>query len=311
MSDTHISFTGVDSLTYGVAERDKCRQFWKDWGLQAVTQGTRDCFQTLDASKVFLVDIDADGYAPAIEAGSTLRELTFGVQTEQDLATLKKLNITWQASTTDELVTIDPMGLQVRFHVSDRKPVQVTGSAINTYDQIGRGADQRTPVYAAAEPVNIGHCVLFCPDLDASLAFYRDQLGFVVSDYYPGTGYFLRCQQRGRHHDLFLLKTPDAKCGLNHVAFTVRDIHEVFGAGLALQRNGWGTQLGPGRHPVSSAYFWYFNNPCGGLAEYYSNDDYCTENWVSKEWVKSSENFAEWAIDGGIDGESRRQHKTS
>ena len=42
---------------------------------------------------------------------------------------------------------------------------------------------------------------------------------------------------------------------LNHVAYTVRDIHEVLGGGLHISRQGWKTQLGPGRHPISSAYF--------------------------------------------------------
>ena len=59
------------------------------------------------------------------------------------------------------------------------------------------------------------------------MAFYTERLGFLVSDYYPDAGYFLRCRPEGGHHDLFLLQTPDKKCGLNHVAFRVRDIHEV------------------------------------------------------------------------------------
>ena len=50
------------------------------------------------------------------------------------------------------------------------------------------------------------------------------RLGFRLSDRYPGRGHFLRCSARGGHHDLFLLQTPEAKRGLNHVAFTVRDI---------------------------------------------------------------------------------------
>ena len=44
-----------------------------------------------------------------------------------------------------------------------------------------------------------------------------------------------------------LLNRPSPKRGLNHVAFTVRDIHEVFGGGLHFSRCGWETQLGPGR----------------------------------------------------------------
>jgi len=32
-----------------------------------------------------------------------------------------------------------------------------------------------------------------------------------------------------------------------------------------------------GRHPISSAYFWYFASPLGGMLEYFSNPDFVTE----------------------------------
>ena len=104
-----------------------------------------------------------------------------------------------------------------------------------------------------------------------------------------------------------VLKTPDGKRGLNHVAFTVRDIHEVFGGGLAFSAKGHETQLGPGRHPISSAYFWYFRCPAGGLVEYYADEDQLTEAWKARDFEPGPTVFAEWAIDGGIDGRTRRQ----
>jgi hypothetical protein len=117
----------------------------------------------------------------------------------------------------------------------------------------------------------------------------------------------MRCAAQGGHHDLFLLQLPTGKVGLNHVAFTVRDIHEVFGGGLHMSRCGWTTQLGPGRHPISSAYFWYFENPCGGLIEYNADEDHLTDAWQAREFQPGPTMFAEWAIDGGIDGHTRRQ----
>ena len=95
--------------------------------------------------------------------------------------------------------------------------------------------------------------------------------------------------------------------GVNHIAFTVRDIHEVFGGGLHMGRCGWKTQLGPGRHPISSAYFWYFVNPCGGLIEYNADEDKLTGNWQARDFEPGPTVFAEWAIDGGLDGNTRHQ----
>ncbi len=170
--------------------------------------------------------------------------------------------------------------------------------------------DRRGPVHQHVEPVKIGHVVLFAADFPAMRAFYTERLGFVVSDEYPGHGVFLRCRPRGEHHNLFILNRP-GKPGVNHVAFTLADIHEVIGGGLAMSRKGWRTEIGPGRHPISSAYFWYFENPLGAPVEYYADDDFCTEAWRPGSFERKPELFAEWAVAGGIDGATRRQARAA
>ena len=141
--------------------------------------------------------------------------------------------------------------------------------------------------------------VLFTDKLDVAEAFYA-RLGFTTSDRYPGRGIFMRCSVHGGHHDIFLLQLPGKPSGLNHVAFTVRDIHEVFGGGLNMSRKGWKTQLGPGKHPISSAFFWYFENPCGGLIEYNADEDHLTDKWAARDFEPSPTAFAEWAIERGF-----------
>lgn len=305
-----MPITGLDALTYGVEDMELCRRFFADWGLTEIdppdgTPGDAVLFETLDGSTVTLRPLDTADLPPAFEPGPTLREAVWGVETDADLDALRRR----LGCDALEPVTTDPTGLALRFRVSRRRPVTVTGSPDNTIDHAAR-IDRPSPVYDRAQPVRIGHVVLFVPDLDAATAFYADALGFVLSDSYPGHGAFLRCQPRGGHHNLFLLKSPGGKAGLNHVAFTVRDIHEVFGGGLAISRAGWETQIGPGRHPISSAYFWYVRNPAGGLAEYYSNEDVLTENWQPRAFERSPALFAEWAVAGGLDGNTRRQAAT-
>jgi hypothetical protein len=131
----------------------------------------------------------------------------------------------------------------------------------------------------------------------------------VISDEYPGHGVFTRCQVVGDHHNLFMLNRP-GRAGVNHVAFTVSDIHEVIGGGIAMSKKGWKTEIGPGRHPISSAYFWYFENPLAAPLEYYADEDYCTESWKPGTFERKPELFAEWAIAGGIDGTTRRQARS-
>ncbi|HBX8386017.1 glyoxalase, partial [Klebsiella pneumoniae] len=42
---------------------------------------------------------------------------------------------------------------------------------------------------------------------------------------------------------------------------------------------------------------------------YYTNDDYLTENWQPRELEHSLVSFTEWAVEGGIDHDTRRQQK--
>ena len=301
--------TGIDKIVYGVEDMEECARFFADWGLAPVEKGEdRVRFETLDGGEVELLPAADPSLPAAFEPGSTLRRIVWGVENEAQLDALRERLAAREAVDFDEdgPACTDPNGLRQEFRVTRRRNPGVIATPANAPGRIGR-IDRRSPVYERATPVEIGHVVLFTPRLAESLEFYRDVFGFTVSDWYPDAGYFLRCAPEGGHHDLFLLTTPDGRRGLNHIAFTVRDIHEVFGGGLHIARCGWRTEVGPGRHPLSSAYFWYVHNPAGGLAEYYADEDWCTAAWEARAWKRTPENFAEWAIAGGLDGTTRRQ----
>ncbi len=303
-----MSIEGIDEVTYGVEDMAAARNFWDDWGLhQLIDQADRLDYETLNGSTVRVRPLDAPGLPAPIEPGSTMREVVWGVDQASDLEALARCpGVSVIAGAHGrECVATDPNGLAIRFRLSRKRPVRVRGALTNNWGAPNR-INTPTPVYDRADPIELGHVVFFTDKLQACEDFYVS-LGFIVSDRYPGRAVFLRCSADGGHHDLFLLQVPGGKPGLNHLAFAVRDIHEVFGGGLHISRCGWETQLGPGRHPISSAYFWYVKNPCGGLAEYNADEDQLDEHWQSRDFTPSNEAFAEWAIEGGIDGNTRRQ----
>lgn len=312
-----MTILGIEQITYGVLDLDACRKFLNDWGLHEVaapatsaapTSG-RVHFETLNGGRVDLAMHDDPGLPPAIEPGPTLRQLTWGVATRAELDALRAKLVGQPGFAEDEegLACLDPNGVAIRIEVTRKREIDVKGTPSNPWGRSPARVDAPSPVYERAEPIEVGHVVFFTNALAETEAFYHEVLGFETSDRYPGRGAFMRCSPHGGHHDLFLLQLPGGKHGLNHVAYTVRDIHEVFGGGLHISRCGWTTQLGPGRHPVSSAYFWYFQNPCGGLIEYYADEDYLTPEWQPRDFEPGPTVFAEWAIDGGIDGNTRRQ----
>ncbi|MDB5769904.1 MAG: Glyoxalase/bleomycin resistance protein/dioxygenase [Burkholderia sp.] len=304
-----MSVLGIDQITYGADDLPTCRRFFLDWGLDLVSESPEELtFETLNGCRVVVAVSGKAGLPPAIESGPTLREVIWGVETDADLRRYADA-LRDQPRFTESAGHVgcsDPSGLAIKLQVTRKRDIDIECGMMNTWRNQAR-INKPSPVYERATPIEVGHVVFFVKDLNAMERFYVERLGFAASDHYPGYGAFLRCAPDGGHHDLFMLQLPTGKAGLNHVAFTVRDIHEVFGGGLHVSRCGWETQLGPGRHPISSAYFWYIKNPAGALVEYYADEDQLTAEWQPREFQPGPTVFAEWAIDGGIDGNTRRQ----
>lgn len=308
-----MSIRNIDKVVFGADDLTEAYRFLVDWGLNKIlAEPGHLLFETLNGAQVEVRQTNDPALPSPMQAGPTLREVVWGVKDADTLdGVMARLEATGPTQTGEDGLfrTVDPNGLSHGFRVSKVRPHTGTAQRSNAPGDHQR-IDVRSPVYDRALPAEVGHIVLFAGDLDAMLAFYTDRLGFIVTDSYPGHAAFLRGQVNGVHHNAFILKR-EGKPGLNHVAFTVNDIHEVFGGGLAMSRKGWETDIGPGRHPISSAYFWYFKSPFGAALEYYADEDVCTEAWEPRAFERRPELFAEWAIAGGIDGETRRQARAA
>lgn len=153
----------------------------------------------------------------------------------------------------------DPDGLRVELYVGDRSvdtpfesPRQVAGFV--TGDQ------------------GMGHMVLMVSDLDKAEAFYREGLGFLLSDHIylgpkdkPMALTFLHCNPR--HHTLALVP-GDVKRRLDHVMLQVTDMDDV-GLGLDVARSaGVPIRAGLGKHTNDWMTSFYMQTPSGFAVEY-------------------------------------------
>jgi catechol 2,3-dioxygenase-like lactoylglutathione lyase family enzyme len=125
--------------------------------------------------------------------------------------------------------------------------------------------------------------------------FYLDRLGFRLSDRVPQFGDFMRCSGSLDHHNLFLLQQGE-RAGFNHAAFEVTNFDEVIVGGKFMLGRDWKPATTPGRHVMGSNLFWYFESPCGGNTEYFTDMDLMDDNWKPRVWDKHP-GFAFWMMD--------------
>ncbi|HZL96502.1 MAG TPA: VOC family protein, partial [Vicinamibacterales bacterium] len=289
-----MNVTNLDSATFGVTDFDACRRFWTDFGLIESEVKGATVFTCQNGSEVVLRNADDPELPPRIEPGATQREATFGVQSAADLKAIADELARDRPVRIDADGTVharDPLGFAIAFRVARRSPVTAPALKFNTPGRPDR-INTRGQFFSSATPLEMTHTVFMIDEPDKEVPFYTERLGFIVSDCYPGRGYFLRGGASNHHHDLFLLNVGK-KRGFHHLAFELGSIHELFGGGLRMTRRGWRTALGPGRHPISSCYFWYFHSPCGGAAEYDFDSDQVDERWVPGEFEQTPEVFAE------------------
>ena len=304
-----MALKGIDAVTYGVTSMDKAETFYRDFGLKRTKKTKNEVvFETQNKAQIILKPRGAKDLPPAYEKGSSLRLLTFAAGAKADLNRIRKelekdREVHEMADGT--IWAIDPSGIPVGFRLAKKVDVKAPKTKFNAPQDVQRVNQRATYYDDGATPLTIGHCVFNVPSVAKAKKFYVDRLGFQVSDIYRGRGIFLRSAVNHGHHNMFFLESEDGSTSLNHVAFGVRDIHELFGGGQYMSDRGWQTGIGPGRHRISSCYFWYMKCPAGGLSEYFWDEDMPTKNWKPKVWDPDPKVFAEWVLPGGFPGRKK------
>jgi extradiol dioxygenase len=121
------------------------------------------------------------------------------------------------------------------------------------------------------ETGGMGHVVLYAEDVLAATQFYREALGFGVSDFsvIPGApaplAAFLHCNER--HHSLAFMGAPNPPRRLQHVMFQTASLDDV-GSTYDVCRESGLTTTSIGRHYNDHAVSFYFRNPSGWHFEF-------------------------------------------
>jgi catechol 2,3-dioxygenase-like lactoylglutathione lyase family enzyme len=296
MSGARFTITGIERVGFGVEDLETARRYAADWGLEDAGQGL---FRTVDGSQVefFAPEPGRPRRSPVGDA-SGICEVTWGVAGTADLEAIRAelaRDRSAELGSDGVLRSVDDLGIALAFRISQRQSVPFEPARFNAPGQPTR-IDRRAARYQRACPHEISHLAIAVDDAGEAHRFYAERLDFRISDRYANRGVFMRASAAGNHHHLFLMNARVPGTRFGHLAFKVRDIHEVIAGGQYFDAQGWNTFAGPGRHIVSSANFWYFQTPFGGSWEYAADEDMVTEAWQPQDFAAEAHIFSEWTF---------------
>ena len=120
-----MSINGIDAVTFGVTSQTKATKFLDHWGLKKFKSGKYGAdYVCVDGTEVNFRGHESKRLPKAIQTGSTVREVIWGVDKKSELKAIanefakdRPVNVLKDGS----LRTVDDMGLGIGFRASRRK----------------------------------------------------------------------------------------------------------------------------------------------------------------------------------------------
>jgi catechol 2,3-dioxygenase-like lactoylglutathione lyase family enzyme len=172
-----------------------------------------------------------------------------------------------------------PRAIAAAGHQLDVRLEAVDSNGIPTEVFCGRPINPQP--FHAARPMSgfktgdmgLGHILVYARNLDDTVRFYRDLLGFRVSDFTEVRTSggkvrlaFLHCNPR--HHSIAILETPASPKRINHIMFECNSLDDV-GSGRDLcLGHGVPIAIDLGRHMNDHVVSFYMANPSHFALEY-------------------------------------------
>lgn len=200
----------------------------------------------------------------------------------------------------------DPSGALVRV-VADTRQLpgfpDLSPPTFNFGREVTRTNETQRPVREPARIQRLGHVVLQTTSYLATLNWYLEHLGLIVSDfkYYRGqrnlgpTMSFLRCDRGATpadHHTMAMMLGPRNR--YVHSAYQVSDLDTLAAGGEYLLGEGYRRSWGIGRHIEGSQIFDYWRDPDGFLVEHFTDGD-LFDNTLAPGWSEmTASGLAQW-----------------
>ena len=289
-----MAINGIETVLYRVNDVAESTRYFVDFGLPLIEQGEQYAHFRLDeGSNVLIRHIDDPLLPQSSMVGIGVCEVIWGVNRASDLERLvrglgRDREIRRDADGTAHCLTDD--GFAIGLRLFQKNPVHSAPDPVNSPGNINRLNTQRK-WKVKARPKTIAHVVFQVPDFEKSWNFYRERLGFRLSDIQKTFGIFARAPEANDHHNIYFLNASlpfpglDGQPRFDHVNYGVEDLDEVMVGANYMERRGWPKSVwGLGRHRIASSLFMYLPCPAGGQAEYGADSDFLDDSWVPRVW---------------------------
>ena len=281
-----MTIVRIERAVYGVEDVAECARFFEDFGLDPVHKSDESVeLATRTGQIVELRPLDDPTLPAAVESGSTIREIVWGVGSQAELDRLHtELGRDREVTVDGEgvLHTLDETGYGIGFAVVAPQASQPTDRPVNTHGDVRRW---NTPIdpFVRVRPLRLCHVALNIPKEGRERAtdFYLDRLGFRATDVVKPMGTFMRAEGDSDQHTILLCHRPD-RAGVNHTAYEVRDFDEVVLGANHMIEQGWREARKLGRHTVGSNVFRFVHAPCGGRVEYAADMDRADDSFETR-----------------------------
>ena len=292
-----MTITRIERVVYAVDDIVLCTRFFEDFGLERL--------RTAVGQQVSLRSVDDPGLPAALEDGPTLREVVWGVDSQESLDGLRAELERDREVRVDEdgsLHTLDETGFGLGFAVQDVVEPLVEYPGVNGFGSRTRLNRPLDPP-GRVRPLRICHVALNIPKRgkDAAVAFYLDRLGFKATDVVEPMGVFMRAPGDADQHTMLLCHRPD-RAGVNHTAYEVASFDEVINGANHMIENGWREARKLGRHTIGSNVFRFVHAPCGGRVEYAADMDRVDDTFVTRVHAETPPHHL-WTLQTNRDGE--------
>ncbi len=183
--------------------------------------------------------------------------------------------------------------------VSDRSAKTLESGAVGLRDPAGNflifGRPRALPASTTHEVPRLQHVVFASRDLEPTVAFYTDVIGFTVSDrVLDAQGELRSCFLRSdhEHHSLAIFKAPEDR--LDHHCYEVRDWNHIKDMADSFAARHVRIQWGPGRHGPGNNLFIFVHDPDGNWVELSAELEVVARDRPEQAWPHQQRTLNLW-----------------